>query len=246
MEKREGTSSIIRLNTGVHQVDMGVHLVDRGVSTMETGGVHHVDTILSTTQSNEPTNKSISFDLEFEEFWAAYPKRPNNPKAAAKKKYAAIRKQNVKRETIVNAARKYAALRQGEDPKFTAMAVTWLNQWRFEDDYDAHVSDDTAGDIVNVRDLKKIADLYPGLEVGADDPYKALSREMKAGATVDQIREAADKYRLLIKAQREQGLTYPLPSLGSWIRFKWREMDGYEFCRVGMNNTLAVRPKRKG
>lgn len=217
---------------------------------------HTKDLRKQNTEKKPNTESNISFDSDFEEFWAAYPRRPNNPRKKALAAYKKARK-NVSQKQLLTAVNEYATYMAGEDSKFVAMASTWLNDERWNCDYsrgakviDAYKAAKTPSGlsevVVEARDLKKIADLYPGLEIGADDPLKALARELNNGATVEKIKEAADKYRLLIKSQREQGLVFPLPSLGSWLRFKWRDMDAYEFCRLGMNNTLSVRPKRKG
>lgn len=76
-------------------------------------------------------------NLEFEEFWKAYPKRQGaNPKHPARKKFEALVKNGLSSEVLISAARKYAdgeaALGHIGTP-YVAQAVTWLNQQRFED-----------------------------------------------------------------------------------------------------------------
>lgn len=70
-------------------------------------------------------------DDPFERWWALYPDRPNNPKKPAKAKFAAALKKIGLEELLARTAA-YAETRKGEDPKFTPMASTWLNQERWE------------------------------------------------------------------------------------------------------------------
>lgn len=243
IEKRDGTSSIIRLNMGVHPVDRGCPRSGQGVSTQWTGGVHPVDTILSINQLDDTIiGKDISVDLEFDEFWAAYPKRPNNPKTTAKKKYVKIRKQNVSHETIVNAAKKYAAMRAGEDPKFTAQAVTWLNQWRFEDDYSMDGGAVSPEPKASEEELNKLVAVYPGHIGDREKAKKLLKSEMAKGVNLDEICGAAQKYSLFCKGPPYEDRRITPSMLEPWLQFKWREMDAYEFCRVGADRIKTVRP----
>lgn len=70
----------------------------------------------------------------FEDFWKAYPKRKGaNPKAPARKKFDLAVKSGADPGAIVGAARRYAAEMRGEDAKFVAQALTWLNQQRWSD-----------------------------------------------------------------------------------------------------------------
>ncbi len=248
VEKREGTSSIIRLNTGVQQVDRGCPSNGQGVSSRKTGGVQQVDTNLSYTQSKEPITETISVDSGFEEFWAAYPKRtPHaNPKKPAKLKYAAIRKQNVSHETIVNAARKYAKIREKKDPLYTAQAVTWLNQWRFDDDYevDGGTSDQQLS--ATDEDVNKLAKVYPGHIGDRERVKKLLAAEMAKGVEIDEICLAAEKYSLFCKGNPYEDRRITPSMMEPWLQFKWREMEAYEFCRVGADRIRTVRPVKVG
>lgn len=247
IEKREGTSSIIRLNAGVYRKDMGCPHNGQGVSTKETGGVHRVDTNLSMNQSEETiTETSISFDAEFEEFWAAYPPKPANPRKKAKDKYIAIRKQKVSHETIVNAAKKYAAMRAGEDPKFTAQAVTWLNQWRFEDDYEVDGGTSSTESAASDEDLNKLAAVYPGHIGDREKAKKLLKAEMSKGVSLIEICASADKYSLFCKGNPYENRRVTPSMLEPWLQFKWREMDAYEVCRVGADRIRTVRPVKVG
>lgn len=196
----------------------------------------------NTTENTTEITKSISFDLEFEEFWAAYPKRPNNPKAVAKTKYVKARSKNVSHETIVNAVRKYAAMRKGEDPKYTAMAVTWLNQRRWEDDEMEQSPPETAA-INDSPEFSMLCSSFPviGNLQAASDAFEAAIR---SHANIPEVIECAKKYSLLRKA-RGKDPAFDI-SLSRWLKGRlWLDMRDYEFCRTGMNNTLTVRLKKE-
>tara|TARA_R110000824_G_scaffold100003_1_gene237724 strand:+ start:679 stop:942 length:264 start_codon:yes stop_codon:yes gene_type:complete len=72
--------------------------------------------------------------MSFEEFWKEYPRRaPHaNPRRPAEKAWRAAVKRGTPEE-IVGGARGYKTYtqRQGTDPKFVCMAVTFLNQDRW-------------------------------------------------------------------------------------------------------------------
>ncbi len=71
----------------------------------------------------------------FEKFWSAFPKRTGtNPKGAAKTKFDRLRK-TIDPEIIIAGAIRYAEAVRGNDPQFTKMATTWLNQRGWEDEY---------------------------------------------------------------------------------------------------------------
>lgn len=91
-----------------------------------------------------PNNYSLKPPLppsRFNEFWDAYPKREGrNPKKPAKLKFdGAIKRGDNANEIIAGAAR-YAQM--VTDPKFVAMAQTWLNQESWKDDEHAEQSDE--------------------------------------------------------------------------------------------------------
>lgn len=74
----------------------------------------------------------------FERFWDVTPKRAphDNPKRPALLKFTRlVEREHIDPEIIISSMIAYAATREGENPKFTAMAVTWLNQHRWESDY---------------------------------------------------------------------------------------------------------------
>ena len=66
-------------------------------------------------------------EAEFEAFWQAYPKRPNNPKVSARRSWLAVRKEATAEEIMAGLAR----YQFSPDPKFRPMASTWLNQRRY-------------------------------------------------------------------------------------------------------------------
>ncbi len=70
-------------------------------------------------------------DPRFAEFWSVYPRREG--KQHALKAYSkAIT--DVEPAVILNGARRYAAHRAGENPKYTKMPATWLNGGCWEDE----------------------------------------------------------------------------------------------------------------
>ena len=78
----------------------------------------------------------------FEEFWKAYPKRSKaNPKKPAREKFERIIK-TVDPQILIDAAKAYAKSEEGNDPKYIAQTQTWLNQERWNDDYETQSSGD--------------------------------------------------------------------------------------------------------
>lgn len=215
---------------------------NRDTEKRDTGnGEHTKDTEEQKTEKKPKTEKDISVDFDFEEFWAAYPRRNGpNPKIKAREKYAQARRAKVSHETLMAGVNKLAASRKGEDPKFTPQAATWLNQRRWEDD------NSIADSIPDVSQefFDEIANGYPGVV----DPgvRLELAKMISGGIQPVEITDAAMKLRLLDKQRRADGIPMPIPPLSKWLKFRWREMEGYEFCRSGMGNKLSVRPIRKG
>ena len=72
----------------------------------------------------------------FAEFWQAYPKREgSNPRKPAEDKFIARVRSGVDPASIIDGARAYAASMAGNDPRYVAQAVTWLNQERWKDEH---------------------------------------------------------------------------------------------------------------
>lgn len=242
--KREGTSSIIRLHTGVHQVDRGCPPSGQGVSTQWTGGVHPVDTNLSMNQSEEPITETILSDAEFEEFWAAYPKRPNNPKKPAKLKYMAARKRGVAHDVIMAGVNDYAETRANEDPKFTKLAETWLNKECWEADYSVSGGKPSPETEASEKWLDELVAAYPGHVGDRAEAAKLISVEFSKGVQGRDLWDAARKYTLFCKGPPYEDRKIAPAMLENWLKFKWREMNGYEFCTVGPDRIRTVRPKK--
>lgn len=83
----------------------------------------------SITNGRAPPGAMI--DFEFAEFWRVYPRRDDRGHAV--KAYRTARKK-ADQETLVEAAKRYAAKRRGQDPQFTALAATWLTGERWTDE----------------------------------------------------------------------------------------------------------------
>lgn len=150
-------SNSYRLVTGWGE---GVTQTPRSVSQRPTGvtqtptGVSQEGPNLSEEPINQPKKASPpKFDekvleQDFLEFWAAYPSRSNNPKQPAMKSYIKARKEGASKEIIMAGLLAYARTRAGKDPEYTAMAATWLNQKRWEDDYGPAKQVRTTGNFV--------------------------------------------------------------------------------------------------
>jgi hypothetical protein len=70
--------------------------------------------------------------LGFAEFYAVYPKRV--ARQAAEKAWGKAIKGGANPEVVILAAKKFAATRAGQDPKFTPYPATWLNRGSWEDE----------------------------------------------------------------------------------------------------------------
>jgi hypothetical protein len=79
--------------------------------------------------------------VAFERFWAAYPDRPDNPKAAARQVFERRVREGADPEVIVAAAGRYRAFVAGRklDSLYIPHARTWLSQRRWEDYAEAPV-----------------------------------------------------------------------------------------------------------
>ena len=220
-----------------------------GEGVIQTGGEGGLHDTPRTVIKNHQIEPSISYDAEFAEFWAAYPSRQphSNPKVRAKEKYIHLRrKENVSHETIVNGAKAYAIAMLGRDTLYIAQAVTWLNQRRFEDDYP--VAGGTSGQqsAASDEDINKLAKVYPGHIGDRERAKKLLAAEMAKGVKIDEICLAAEKYSLFCKGPPYEDRRITPSMMEPWLQFKWREMDAYEFCRVGADRIRTVRPIKVG
>lgn len=75
--------------------------------------------------------KPSGYTDDFQAFWSLYPRREAK-KPAFDSWQRAMKKTTP--EVVMAAVTRYAASRQGQDPKYTAQATTWLNQERWEDE----------------------------------------------------------------------------------------------------------------
>ena len=87
--------------------------------------------------TSAPSSRLQQAAEAFEVFWDRYPKRAGgNPKKPARAKFINIViKERIDPRTIIEGCIAYAASRDGQDPTYTAMATTWLNQARWTCDY---------------------------------------------------------------------------------------------------------------
>lgn len=206
------------------------------------------------TDKIQNTEKNILSDADFEEFWAAYPKRPNNPRKKAMAAYKKARK-NVSQKQLLTSVGEYFAYMQGENPKFVAMASTWLNDERWNCDYSkgeevikAYKST-KAGDASTVsdEDLDAVVNQYKGIVSDRIAAKRILAAEIAGGASLDRIVEAAEKYAMHRKQMRYDGIEITAPILETWLKFKWREMDAYFISKSPMRKPILkpLSEKRK-
>jgi hypothetical protein len=208
------------------------------------GGLHDTPRTVRKNHKKEPSY--ISVDADFDAFWAAYPKRPGNPRKKAMAAYRKARK-NVSQEQLLTAVGLYAAYMAGENPKFVAMAATWLNDERWNCDYEKAV--DVIQSYNEIKhgsdeDIDNLAAAYPGHIGERIAAKKLVADELSKGATIEALCEAARKYKLFCKGPPYEDRKIAPAMLEQWLKFKWREMDGYEFCTVGPDRIKTVRPKK--
>jgi hypothetical protein len=91
-----------------------------------------------TTSLTIVREKTNTRDADFARVREAYPKRVGgDPRKTAMKAFDAAIKRGADLEAIVSGARAFATIRSSDDPKFTPMLATWLNQDRWLEDYTA-------------------------------------------------------------------------------------------------------------
>lgn len=105
---------------------------DKTVSPMVINSVTGDTRIKREPEKKVREDKSSLFRADFDEWYAAYP-RKRDP-GDALKAYIRARESGVSRETLLVAVHGYAAERSGHDPKFTKHPATWLNKrsWQNE------------------------------------------------------------------------------------------------------------------
>ena len=106
---------------------------------------------------NRPKPVVIEDDPRFDEFWAAYPQRPNNPKGKARRAWAARVKEGEDPEVMLAGARAYAdyVKREGTEPQFVKHAATFLGP-------DKHYLDDYAEDLDRLVQVYLNGDIAQG------------------------------------------------------------------------------------
>ena len=206
---------------------------------------HTKDLEVPRTEEIQNTDSNILVEADFEAFWAAYPKRNGpNPKTKAREKYKQMRKDKVSHETLMDGVNKLAKSRENEDPTFTPQAATWINQRRWEDDCTLDGGENCSEPAALEAVLDKLVAVYYGSVGDRKDTKKLLAKEIAKGATLDVLCEAAKKYKLFCKGPPYEDRSITPAMLENWLKFKWREMDGYEFCTVGPDRIKTVRPKK--
>lgn len=221
----------------------------RGKPTNAFAGNQHYNTETTSETTSDINNISpgTDFEAEFNEFWAAYPKRPGNPKRKAFVRYVNARKiLKVPKEDILNKVKEYATLCAGKDSQYVKWAENWLKDRCWENDYtlDGGTNRPAPAPTASDADLDKLAAAFPGHIGERSAAKKLLADELSKGATLDALCEAARKYTLYCKGHPYEGHKIPPAMLETWLKFKWREMDGYEFCTVGPDRIRTVRPKK--
>tara|TARA_R100001369_G_scaffold35619_1_gene60878 strand:- start:501 stop:1136 length:636 start_codon:yes stop_codon:yes gene_type:complete len=113
------TSNLYELRIG-YQMDTPQCQIDTPPSVLEKPQL---------TNHNKP-----NYNIHFEEFWKAYPKRPNDNKYGAYQKYCGIIKnKEITTERLLEKAKWFAKTQENKDTKFIPHAKTWLTQKRFLD-----------------------------------------------------------------------------------------------------------------
>ena len=201
------------------------------------------------TKKEQKTEKNIlvdqRFDADFEEFWAAYPKRTphSNPKHPARLKYASARRAlSVSRETLLLAVKKYATSVATAEPQHIAQAQTWLNQRRWEDDNGSPADIKISVPLASDEQLDAVVKVYPGVVSDRMAARKHLAAELAKGTGLEEIIAAATKFRIHMRQMRESGMTVAEPILETWLKFKWREMDAYEIYSNPVERRPILRP----
>lgn len=197
----------------------------------------------------EPSNilAGSDFEAEFSEFWAAYPKRLGNPKHKAFVEYVNARKSlKVSKEEILQAAKGYAVLCRGKNNEYIKWAMYWLKERRWLDDYTLDGGANCPEPQMEAAEkwLDEIVAVYPGHVGDRAEAAKLIAVELSKGVQGKDLWDAARKYTLFCKGPPYEDRKITPAMLETWLKFKWREMDGYEFCTVGPDRIRTVRPKK--
>jgi hypothetical protein len=83
---------------------------------------------------NKHKKKVEQYPEDFDVFWKAYPRRPNDNKWNAFSKWKSATNGVIETSDLLNAALKFKVASTNTDPKFIPMCATWLNQRRYLDE----------------------------------------------------------------------------------------------------------------
>lgn len=78
--------------------------------------------------------KVDQYPEDFDFFWKAYPRRPNDNKWNAFLKWKAATNGIITKNDLLEAAKRFKLASANTDPKFIPMCATWLNQRRYLDE----------------------------------------------------------------------------------------------------------------
>ena len=128
-----------RFNDG-GQTSNGYTVVMRGDS-VATGGsqndTHPHDNMTPYTDTNnlkiKQTRKRGNYPDEFNRFWEAYPRRPNDNKWNAFFKWKSATSGLISQSDLLDATQKFNIACANTEPRFIPMCATWLNQRRYLD-----------------------------------------------------------------------------------------------------------------
>lgn len=199
------------------------------------------------TNTEDNILEGSDLEAEFAEFWAAYPKRPGNPKHKAFVQYVNARKDlKVSKEEILQSVKGYAILCEGKDPQFIKWAMYWLKERRWQDDYTLDGGTNRPKPQMEAAEkwLDEIVAAYPGHVGDRAEAVRLIAVELSKGVQGKDLWDAARKYTLFCKGPPYEDRKIAPAMLENWLKFKWREMDGYEFCTVGPDRIRTVRPKK--
>jgi hypothetical protein len=97
-----------------------------------------LDTVPTYTKNNNLKDKHKKkveqYPEDFDVFWKAYPRRPNDNKWNAFSKWKSAINGVIETSDLLNAALKFKVASTNTDPKFIPMCATWLNQRRYLDE----------------------------------------------------------------------------------------------------------------
>ncbi|MET4034945.1 MULTISPECIES: helix-turn-helix domain-containing protein [unclassified Bradyrhizobium] len=130
-------------NTGLDRTIQKASADESGLYNPKTAGDPDADQKIASYDANS----------NFPDFWSAYPKRV--AKAQAEKAFAAAIKRSADPAAMIDGAKRYAAERAGQDPKFTKHPATWLNGECWLDESFSHDDGKTIDQHGNIIDTPR-------------------------------------------------------------------------------------------